>query len=195
MQSGAASETRLCVDFDTAGDALLHRFDVMHGVHVRKGRRYSLVVWLAETEEAMRSKTAPWVEREAKESVHAAYLYASYAKDGLYGVPEDELVARRYFEWAGERGHAISQYSLAVLLMKNGSRSEDENARITELLEMASERGLAQAHHELGTAFKEGYLGLERDFDAARKNYRLAANQGYSRSVEILDDASRWVLH
>lgn len=199
VQWASATRTRLAVDVEQAGDAILHRFDVMHGVHVRQGKRYSLVVWLAESGQAVREKTAPWVPREAQESVHAAYLYASYAKDGLYGVPRDEGVARHHLEWAAARGHAISMHSLAVLLMKHqqhddvGSEPETaSNARIAELLARASDRGLAQAQHELGTAFKQGYFGLERDFDAARQQYDLAAAQGYRPSIEILGDASRW---
>lgn len=191
VQSGAGLETRRSIQFDEAGDALLHRYDVMHGVHVRKGKRYSLVVWLAETEDAMRNKVAPWVGREAGESVHAAFLNANNAKDGLYGATQDTLTARRFYEWAAERGHALSQYCLAIMLLKE-SGATGANGRVAKLLEMASDRGLAMAQHELGTAFKEGYFGVGRDEAVARTYYRLAAKQGYGRSVQVLEDATRW---
>ena len=199
VQSGASRQSRRSVDFESAGDGVLHRFDVMHGVDVRKGRRYSLVVWLSETEEAMRLKTVPWVERERDKSVHAAYLYAMNAKDGKYGVSKDSELARHYLEFAAARGHAISQYILALALMKEGYRSEKDNrwieyerGRIVELLEKASERGLGEALHELGTAYKQGYIGLERDYSVARFILGLAADNGYQPSIEILEDDSRW---
>lgn len=199
VQSGASRQSRRSVDFENAGDALLHRFDVMHGVDVRKGTRYSLVVWLSETEETMRQKMVPWVERERDESVHAAYLYAADAKDGLYGVPKDRGMERRYLEFAAGRGHAISQYTLALALMEEGYRSKEDNrwieyerGRIVELLEAASGRGLVQALHELGTAYKQGYIGLERNYGVARLILGLAADNGYQPSIEILEDDSRW---
>lgn len=188
VQSGASDKK--WIEFEAAGDALLHRYDVMHGVHVRSGERYSLVVWFAEGEEAMVRRTVPWVERERGDSVHAAFIYANCAKAGLHNIPRDENVARRHYEWAAERGHALAQYCLAMLLMKR--RDNDDRSLIIDWLEKASARGLASAQHQLGITWKEGYLGVQRNHDKARSYLQLAANQGYATSIEVLDDPSRW---
>ncbi|CAJ1928690.1 unnamed protein product [Cylindrotheca closterium] len=188
VQPGASVNTRREVQFQTAGDAVLHRYDVMHGVHVRKGKRYSLVVWMAETEDSVVQKTAPWVEREANISVHAAFLYANNIKEGLLGFSKNETLARSLYEWASEQGHAYSQYVLALWLFKD----RQERVRGVDLLRQASTGGLASAQHMLGILYKEGYQGLETNRDLAQSYLRSAANQGYGPSLEILNDPSRW---
>ena len=50
------------------GELLLHRWDVMHGVHVTAGERYSLVVWCAESEAALAAGDYPWVRRDTPAS-------------------------------------------------------------------------------------------------------------------------------
>ena len=44
---------------------LLHQWDVMHGVHVTSGERYSLVLWCSESADAMARGDCPWVRRAA----------------------------------------------------------------------------------------------------------------------------------
>jgi predicted 2-oxoglutarate/Fe(II)-dependent dioxygenase YbiX len=46
VQTGANVNTRKSVPFSSPGDAVLHRFDLMHGVNVRSGKkkRFSLVI-------------------------------------------------------------------------------------------------------------------------------------------------------
>ena len=116
MQTGASSNTRLHVPFTKAGDAVLHKYDVMHGVNVRSGKkRCSLVIWFAENEESVKSKTVPWVIRDAKSSVHAAFLFAYNFQHGLLGCNRDLEIAKQYYYWASRRGHALSEYSLWLI--------------------------------------------------------------------------------
>ena len=203
IQTGASSNTRLGVPFSSSGDAVLHRFDVMHGVNVRSGRkRCSLVVWFGENEDSVSSKTVPWVKREAGKgvSVHAAFLYGINAQNGLYGFDKDLEVAKEYYTWASERGHALSAYCLSLLLFKevctNNDLSKERQCVLQKkslvLLKLAAERGLATAQHELGIAYKQGYWGLGQDVEAARLWLTLASEQGHGLSAEVLGDPSRW---
>lgn len=216
VQSGASSDSRLTVDFnhyqDVAvsqshsnqkhngilqrGDAILHQYDVMHGVELRGGTRYSLVLWMVLDEESMMNRTAPWVEKDAlkHESVHAAFLYGMYAQNGLHGVPEDLILAKQYWEWASERGHALSQYMLSMLLIKIGydgdskpspSKVEWSN-RIMSLLRESADRGLDLSQHALAQTYRWGYHGVSKDEFLARKYYIAAAKQGHTKSIEAL---------
>ena len=116
VQSGASSNTRRHVPFTTAGDAVLHKYDVMHGVNVQSGKeRCSLVLWFGEDEESVKSKTVPWVIREAKSSVHAAFLFAFNSQHGLLGFDRDLEIAKQNYYWASRRGHALSEYKLWLI--------------------------------------------------------------------------------
>jgi len=173
----------------TSGDAILHRYDVMHGVKFRGGPRYSLVIWMTEDLKSCSSGFAPWIAREADcgMSVHAAFLQGLYSKDGLYGVTKSMDGAIRYWEWAAERGHGLSQYSLSMLLIKLGRcESEREKKKIVTLLEESAETGLDLAQHELATIYKQGYFGVEKNEETAIFWYSKAAEQGYKRSIENL---------
>jgi hypothetical protein len=177
------------------GDAILHRYDVMHGVQLQGGTRYSLVLWMAQDCDAMKTMTVPWVSKDAAErkSVHAAFLHGCNLKDGLYGTKNDILEAKLCWEWASKRGHALSQYNLAMLLLTlgfeeeaDGSKKEIWNNRIVSLLEESANRGLDLAQHALGITYKVGYYGVERDLAKARQLFLDAAKQGYVRSIETL---------
>ncbi len=126
VQSGALPNTRLHVPFTTAGDAVLHKYDVMHGVNVRRGKeRCSLVIWCGENEESVKSRTVPWIIRESKSSVHSAFLYAFNHEHGLLGFDRDLEIAKQYYNWASRRGHALSEYRL--WLMKEDAANNEQS--------------------------------------------------------------------
>lgn len=205
VQYGASCETRRGVPFTKPGEAVLHRYDVMHGVNVRSGRkRCSLVVWFGENEQSVSSKTAPWVKREAETgmSVHAAFLHGMNSQNGLYGFEKDMKAAKEYFTWASERGHAISSYCLSNIVFKESfaqgvkeERQHELQNKSLILLESAAKLGLASAQHELGIAYKQGYRGVARDVNVARSWLSLAATQGHQLSNEVLEDPSRWIVY
>ena len=119
VQTGASEDSRLHVPFSMAGDAVLHKYNVMHGVNVSRGnKRCSLVLWFGEDEESVQSKTVPWVIREAKQSVHAAFLFAYNSQHGLLGFDKDLAVAKEYYAWAAQRGHKQSEYNLYLITFK-----------------------------------------------------------------------------
>jgi len=207
IQTGASITSRHSIDFERVGDGLLHMYDVMHGVHVEKGNRLSLVVWLRlEDNDACGdmeplpnyhyddidgATAAPlWLERDQRQSVHAAFLIGMHAQE----INADELAAQTHWEWAAERGHALSQYCLSILLTKH-QKLTDANPRAANLLIRAAgdgHGGLASAQYNLGIAYKNGHLGLERNENLAKMYFQWAAQQGCRPSHEILNDPSRW---
>lgn len=213
VQYGASHKSRQVVDFEMCrqssktnennnldglkgGDAMIHRYDVMHGVNLKQGTRFSLVLWMTEDEQSMKSRTAPWVTKDAvnRKSVHAAFLYAMNAQNGLHGVSKDEKVAQEYWEWAAERGHALSQYMLSMLLLRKGFdndpfRKESKmewSKRIVSLLKESADRGLDLSQHALAQTYRYGYHGVSIDESLAKKYYIAAARQGYKKSIEAL---------
>lgn len=199
VQSGASITTRRTIEFENVGDGVLHTYDVMHGVHVNEGNRLSLVVWLVLEEDQKATTTTTtipsWIEREACTSVHAAFLRGVHAQE-----KEEYLeIAQSNFEWAAQRGHALSQYCLSNLLIEKGQKLTHPNPRAADLLCQAAgmmgrdEDGLVSAQYDLGISFKNGYLGLERNPEAAKVQFRRAAQQGCRLSQAILNDPSRWI--
>lgn len=212
VQFGASHESRQNVDFKMyrhnietkdgmnssgikSGDAIMHRYDVMHGVHLKRGTRYSLVLWMTQDEQSMKTRTAPWVTKDAEDhrSVHAAFLYAMNAQNGIHGVSKDEKVAKEYWEWASERGHALSQYMLSMLLLRIGFDDDPKlesktewSKRIVSLLEESAERGLDLSQHALAQTYRYGYHGVSKNESLARKYYIAAAKQGHTKSIEAL---------
>ena len=78
LQAGAHASSRRMLDLDH-GDLLLHSFDMMHGVDVVKGERYSLVLWFSTCEEACSQRRSPWLQ-------HAADAGDDVAQYGLAGM-------------------------------------------------------------------------------------------------------------
>ena len=79
------------------GDALVHRFDVMHGVEVSSGNRYSLVLWLSDCAESVDAAATPWLLGAADAgSAYAQFLYAEACKTGRHGWAEDLPQAVEY---------------------------------------------------------------------------------------------------
>ena len=120
---------------------------------------------------------------------------------GLYGEAKDAAAADEYWGWAGRRGHALSLYCHAMLLMKGVDAGGDAGAgpdarrqqqRIVGLLWRSATAGLDMAYHEIGTLCKEGYGGVTRDHEAARRWYGEAERQGYLRAAQVLEDPLRW---
>ena len=109
----------------------MHKYDVMRGVNVGRGKeRCSLVLWCGESEESVKSKTVPWIIREAKSSVHTAFLYAFNHEHGLLGFDRDLEIAKQYYNWASRPGHALSEYKLWLMEedAANNERSLNESA-------------------------------------------------------------------
>eukprot|EP00617_Octactis_speculum_P003206 CAMPEP_0185780418 /NCGR_PEP_ID=MMETSP1174-20130828/99049_1 /TAXON_ID=35687 /ORGANISM="Dictyocha speculum, Strain CCMP1381" /LENGTH=185 /DNA_ID=CAMNT_0028469969 /DNA_START=33 /DNA_END=590 /DNA_ORIENTATION=+ len=183
---------RKVVDVDAAGDVLVHDYQIMHGVEVTRGCRYSLAIWFSDSQSSVKAGTTPWIPRLALEgNVFAAYLNGCAYRSGTFGIPKSSEQAAHWFSFAAERGHAISKYNLGLLHCKGDGVVRDPS-RCVELWESAAAQGLACAQNDLGTAWKQGYLGLDVDRDVAKKYYRLAAAQGYSLSQAILADETRW---
>lgn len=187
VQPGADASSRILVDpsFDK-GDALVHRFDVMHGVDVHRGDRYSLVLWLSDCEESARAGSTPWLRGAADAgSAFAQFLYAEACKVGRDGIEKDIRKAVEYQQRAAAQGHALSQHNLGILYW-GGKGVGQSDATCLSLWRRAAEAGLAAAQVSMGMCYANGRLGLPQNTTEARRWYELAGAQGNAEALEML---------
>jgi len=188
LQPGADRSSRLLVEPGMqAGDALLHRFDVMHGVDASGGDRYSLVLWLSDSAESVRARATPWLRAAADGgNAYAQFLHGAALRSGSGGAARDVGAAAEYWRRAAAQGHALSQLELGLLYWRGEEgavpRSVVESRR---LVTAAAEAGLPAAMAHLGWCEANGKFG-ERDEAAALGWYERAARQGSTSAVEAL---------
>ena len=154
VQEGASSSSRRMVDESfEKGDVLVHRFDVMHGVDVTRGDRFSLVLWLSDCQESVDAAATPWLRGAAESgNTYAQFLYSEACQAGRGGVNQDEGRAVEFASRAAGQGHALSQHCLGYRYKAgNGVLQSDERCR--ELWQQSAEAGLAAAQADLARCF------------------------------------------
>ena len=199
IQEGADATSRLMVDRSfEVGDVLLHRFDVMHGVEVAAGSRYSLVLWLSDCAESAHARVTPWLRGAADSgNAYAQFLYAEACKTGSYGVEQDLSRAVQYGLRAARQGHALSQHQLGFMYQA-GRGVERSDERCRELWLSAAEAGLASAQLDVAKCLAYGFapfkpeyvelLGLSSRHEAQRW-FERAVRQGH---VEAAEELRNW---
>ena len=181
IQEGAGANSRIDVDASfSKGDALIHRFDVMHGVEVTSGSRYSLVLWLSDCQESVEKAATPWLEGAADSgNAYAQFLYAECCKVGRYGIAKDLTKAVDYGHRAANQGHALSQHNLGYLY-RSGTGVPQSHERCFDLWMQAAEGGLAAAQYDVAICFAYCNLGVAFDESKAMYWYEQAARQGHA---------------
>ena len=106
VQGGAHASSRRFVTMGQ-GDCLLHGHDVAHGVDMREGERWSLVLWFSTDEDACDTSAAPWLEAGAEGGdAVCAYSLAALIEGG-HGAYEErpfEEAVSLYEQAAGTFG-------------------------------------------------------------------------------------------
>jgi len=183
------------------GDVLLHQWDVMHGVHVTAGERYSLVLWFSESDAARRAGACPWVRRAAEaggngdgaghsgSSGHPAaqFILGTLHYDGLFGEVRDAAQAARWFAHAAHGGSAHAQLWLATMYANGEGGLPVDFMTARQHWRAAADAGLAAAQFALATAYEHGYGGASDRAEAVRW-LRAAAAQGHAPSLARLGE-------
>ena len=182
-----------------AGDALVHRFDSMHGVHVASGARYSLVVWFSQSEESLSDGTAPWVKHAAEEgNAEAQFILGGfhYRGDEFGYGPSNMNDAVTWLTSSARSGNALAQVHLASMIGAGEVEGEllgtalkgthldgaSGEAAAAELYRRAAEQGHPSGQFALGRCYLHGD-GLSRDVEQARAWLKKAAAQGADENV------------
>eukprot|EP00746_Dinoflagellata_sp_MGD_P139265 gnl/MRDRNA2_/MRDRNA2_72747_c0_seq2.p1 gnl/MRDRNA2_/MRDRNA2_72747_c0~~gnl/MRDRNA2_/MRDRNA2_72747_c0_seq2.p1 ORF type:complete len:261 (-),score=49.81 gnl/MRDRNA2_/MRDRNA2_72747_c0_seq2:17-799(-) len=192
-----------------AGDAVLHRWDLQHGVQVNRGKRLSWILWLQDSAPCVDQEELhrrPFLRKSAEEgNVIAMSILGSGASgrtlDGQQwlrraadaGLPKamaqlgastEGPEARRWLLMAAERGDTNAQANVGLLSFREGNL-EDAKA----WLKRAASAGHATAQNELGMILLTGaagssepnpYAGASWLSKAARQGHRMAqSNIGF----------------
>jgi TPR repeat protein len=92
--------------------------------------------------------------------------------------------AYRLFQGNAEKGHALSQYMMGVMLSAGQGASEDDKAAFNWFMR-AAEQNLADAYYALGDMLKKGE-GVEKDDVQALFWFKLAADSGHSLAKDMV---------
>ena len=169
-----------------AGDAFCHSYDLRHGVEVRGGERYSLVLWFKPRRCVLDGST-PWYDRAARKGD----ADATYNLAALLGMR-----ARRLAERGDAAGAGACDDEAARLYERSGTADADLNAgvlakrrgdaaRAAGLWLRAARRGKATAMRYLGTALLRGD-GVPRDAARGARWLEKAARGGDAPSAYAL---------
>lgn len=181
------------------GDTVVHQGDLLHGVHVRSGDRWSWAMWfqdtadcssdpadwwkekarhgnpVAQTLSAMRSQTheeaLSWVRAAAKTGFPRAMLYRGKSyEEGWKGERRDLQQAALWYEKARRAGDVDAFYYLGAV-----ERTLGNATGAAVFFKEGAELGDPQAMEELGGVYLNG-TGLPRDLDLATRWYQQAAD-------------------
>lgn len=178
VQLGAHVASRRLVPL-RQGDLVMHRHDVLHGVDVRAGTRFSLIMWFAWDAASCEEGTHPWklAAAEAGDAV-AQYLLG---RDLLFGAGRSSLAAEAeawsWLQRSATQGCANSQLNVGKRLAEQG-----DLLAARHWWRQAAAQGSAEAQYNLGTSF------LRADSaPLALPWLRLAAQQGDNDASLLLN--------
>lgn len=93
--------------------------------------------------------------------------------------------AFRLFQGNADKGHALSQYMVGVMLSAGQGAQEDDKAAFDWFMR-AGKQNLADAHYALGDMLKKGE-GVEKNPAEALFWFQMAANQGHSLAKDMVN--------
>ncbi|CAE7483345.1 unnamed protein product, partial [Symbiodinium microadriaticum] len=126
------------------GDAVLHRYDLRHGVEVMHGERYSLIFWFKDSLDSCRLGTTPWYSvAAAGGDGDAAYNIAN-----LLYLDGKLAEARSWYLAAATAGQADAALNLAVM-SDQGLGGAHDPGEAQRWFEAASDRGKGAASRHL----------------------------------------------
>merc|ERR1719181_1236375 len=105
VQATPETQSRRLLRMDS-GDALVHQYDLNHGVAVTDGTRHSLVVWISSTTDACHQQRSPWYEDDARRGdSDAQWNLGHLYKRGARGFPSDLEKAAYWYRQSAEQDH------------------------------------------------------------------------------------------
>lgn len=179
-----------------AGDAIVYRYDLDHGIEVADGCWYTLVFSFRNTDEP---RTAPWLRREAERGdVDAQALLGASLLDGTLGYMCDMRAAYEFLSLAGARGHAAAQYYLGCMY-RDGRGVPLSSEQMAMWWQRAAAQGHARSQLRLGELLLEqggGPLRVEEamswlrasaeqdDCDAMHQLFGILSEGLYGQSMD-----------
>jgi len=174
VQPKAHIKSRAFVHLDV-GDVAVHDFTLNHGIDVRMGGRFSLVVWVSETPGACRGSRTPWhAERALRGDLVAQHILGMMYSQGN-GAPKDDAKALEWTLKAAEGGLVNAQFSAGTMYIE-GQGTPANESRALHWYAKAAAQGDASAQMILARMYSEG-IGTSRDDALAQHWFKLGKEQ------------------
>jgi len=165
---------------------IVHDFTLNHGIEVHKGGRYSLVVWISETQAACDGSRTPWHANRAMQGDLVAQHILGMMYGQGNGAPQDDAKALDWTLRAAEGGLVNAQFSAGTMIFE-GRGTEANETKALYWYAQAAMAGDASAQLILSRMYAEG-VGTPMDQVKADYWYRL----GSSQHGAVLMGPSRW---
>lgn len=173
------------------GDTVIHQSDLLHGVHVQSGNRWSWAMWfqdsrdcssepadwwreeaekgdaVAQTLRGMRARTPDesrrWLSAAARAGFPRAQLHFARAwEDGTAGPQKDLQEAARWYGRAREAGELEATYYLGLL-----ERSRGNASGAAQLFAEGAREGDPYSMDALAALYQNGSEPMNRSLDLA----------------------------
>jgi len=162
VQASAHASSRSYVPLG-AGDMIVHRYDLQHGVQVLSGCRYSLIFWLKDSWEACLADSTPWYDMAARAGdADAQCNMAMNLHLGNGGLEKNVALAAEWYKRAAVQGQPIAQMKLGHLYMRGEGGLERDPAEAIVWWRRSAELGHRSSQRLLGSALFDGD-GIEQE--------------------------------
>lgn len=172
-----------------AGEAVLHDYNLRHGVQVLRGERVSLVVWLKSSAEACTQQSSPWyADAAAHGDRNAQHNLGQIIVTGGKGRLPDLEAGHAWYQKAAEGGHTVAQYNLGIAALHGRGTPTDPNTAVM-WWQKAAEKKHPKAMSNLGKAHAGGHGGLQKNSSQGVEWWRKAAEQNVDVAMFLLGNA------
>ena len=138
VSTGNSHDDRLFVAMQR-GDAVVHQSDLLHGVQVGSGHRWSWILWFYDGGESCNTDPSQWFRSAAEAGdplaqflqAKRAHMRASKTTDA--SVSDVEATERKWLEASAAGGFARAENDLAALLLQDLAKaqaSEEDQAKM-----------------------------------------------------------------
>eukprot|EP00929_Paragymnodinium_shiwhaense_P082949 TRINITY_DN43993_c0_g1_i1.p1 TRINITY_DN43993_c0_g1~~TRINITY_DN43993_c0_g1_i1.p1 ORF type:complete len:515 (+),score=114.52 TRINITY_DN43993_c0_g1_i1:113-1657(+) len=205
VQPGFNITTRRSVQL-ASGDALVHSWDLRHGLEVSSGVRTSLVFRLKPSRSSCDLGSAPWYEATTAEDGFGMHQIGRRHELGIE-EEQNSAVSWAWYQRAAALDHAEASYRLGVMAEQGqgappaGMADETAGADFFQHYQKAAEKWHPDAMYKLSRCLSEG-RGTAKDTENGFAWLLRAAEQG-SEAAQMeaarsylgadRDEAARWL--
>lgn len=174
------------------GDTLVHQSDLLHGVHVKQGNRWSWIMWISDNPKCSPSQST-WQAEEAESGDAVAQmvkaLRASTIKDKV-----------KWLKTSAKNGFSRAQNELGMAY-KEGSGVKQDLEEAAQWFRLAAPLETSAVYNlgllELGAGNISGAASLFKECAELRdplcmQNLAVAYQKGTEATPRSLDEAAKW---
>lgn len=203
-----------------SGDAIFHQSDLLHGVRVTGGERWSWILWFYDGGKECQTNPADWFREEAEEGdALAQFLLSKRVHMQTYPngdrTQHEQKVSemRRWLGKSAEGGFALAQNDLAELLKVDAKEAQAEEEEMERMRRQFSIKGMDKAQkpvlkstllrkqalelYQLASAYEGdamyniGLLHLEEATDPSKRGPGATSETQFKRAIDAFEKAAK----